>query len=158
MEKDRSESFASRARAITNQMHYHHGTYTVSHKDTPLTPDERIEQEMKDTNPNPLIHGEPIKQSQLKLIMEEELEKYESNNIFDTEASKTLCDDIKTRLKQITQSRYKFIVHVTSGNCVNQGLRVVSSCLWETNQDRTYSVQCRSNKHFTVVTAYLTSV
>ena len=161
MGERRGESFSGRMRSITNQMHYHHGTSTVSHKDKPLTHDEKIEQEMKEEKPNDQVQGvsgEPIKEEKIQFVLQEEMTKYQNTNVFTTEASKKLCEEMKTRLKCISQGRYKYIVHVTSGTCKKQGVRVVSSCLWEVHTDGSYSVQFKGNGHFTVVTAYVTHI
>ncbi|KAH3850411.1 hypothetical protein DPMN_092822 [Dreissena polymorpha] len=46
-----------------------------------------------------------------------------------------LTDLIKSRVKDMGFQRYKYVVTVTIGQDSNQGVRVVSRCLWNKDTD-----------------------
>ena len=61
--------------------------------------------------------------------------------------SKTIADTIRTRVKaELNVSRYKFVVQVTIGQLKDQGVRITSRCLWDTQTDNYASVDYK-NEH-----------
>ena len=74
----------------------------------------------------------------------------------DTEpdATKTLSDSIKDKLKALGKDRYKFIVHVVIGESREQGIRSGTRCFWDASTDQTASATCVNDSLFICATAF----
>ncbi|KAL4235687.1 Tctex1 domain-containing protein 2 [Mactra antiquata] len=65
-----------------------------------------------------------------------------------------LTDLIKTRVKDMGFNRYKYIVTVTIGQNCNQGIQVVSRCLWNKDTDNYAEAHFNKNGLYAVASVY----
>lgn len=79
-------------------------------------------------------------------------EKYNSSQC--RNLSQMLVDLIKTRVKDLGFNRYKYIVTVTIGQDCNQGVHVVSRCLWNKSTDNYAEASFNKNGLFAVASVY----
>lgn len=68
--------------------------------------------------------------------------------------SQMLADLIKSRVKDMGCNRYKYIVTVTIGQNSNQGVHVVSRCLWNDDTDNYAEAHYNKNGLYAVATVY----
>ncbi|KAH3834261.1 dynein light chain Tctex-type protein 2B-like [Dreissena polymorpha] len=68
--------------------------------------------------------------------------------------SQMLTDLIKSRVKDMGFQRYKYIVTVTIGQNSNQGVRVVSRCLWNNDTDNYAEASYNKNGLYAVAAVY----
>ena len=66
------------------------------------------------------------------------------------------ANDIKTKVKQLGFSRYKYIVTVIVGDNNNQGLYVASRCFWDDKRDGFVSESFKLGNVFIVVNVFAT--
>ena len=62
------------------------------------------------------------------------------------EVTKIVRDSIRLGAHQL--GRYKFVVQVVLGEIKNQGLKITSKCLWDTNSDNYASYTHRAEKYY----------
>ena len=102
--------------------------------------------------------GESFKSSAVRAIIQEVLdeclegEKYNSTQC--RNISQMLTDLIKTRVKDLGFCRYKYIVTVTLGQDTNQGVHVVSRCLWNKDTDNYAEATFNKNGIYAVAAVY----
>ena len=146
------------------------GTFCISHNDEPVTFDEDYDIFTNNKQTIPTIKKESILSAKdedinvtadtigvknLHRIIEDEVGKLEiSNHIPNVVSCLKLCDQIKDRVKRLPSTRYKYIVHITTGDCSNQDLRVTSRCMWDDKTDRVCSLQFSNYNKFLVVNVY----
>lgn len=65
-----------------------------------------------------------------------------------------LTDLIKSRVKDMGGNRYKYIVMVTIGQNCNQGVHVVSRCLWNKDTDNYAEAHYNKDGLYAVATVY----
>ncbi|XP_060568710.1 dynein light chain Tctex-type protein 2B-like isoform X2 [Ruditapes philippinarum] len=68
--------------------------------------------------------------------------------------SQMLTDLIKSRVKDMGCNRYKYIVTVTLGQNCNQGLQVVSRCLWNKDTDNYAEAHYNKDGLYAVAAVY----
>ena len=85
---------------------------------------------------------EPKKKFQsdkVKAIVDSVLESQLKDETYDPKACKqtslTLCEIIKSRVKELDYERYKIVCVVSIGQLKDQGLRMASRCCWDPNWD-----------------------
>ena len=61
-----------------------------------------------------------------------------------------VCEDIKTRLKDLQFSRYKFVVQVVIGEQRGEGVKMATKCFWDSETDN-YVKHVFMNENFFVV-------
>uniref|UniRef100_A0A7S2V6C1 Dynein light chain n=1 Tax=Fibrocapsa japonica TaxID=94617 RepID=A0A7S2V6C1_9STRA len=93
---------------------------------------------------------EKFYQSQVKAIAERILkEELEGKEYEENEAklwSITICDRVREHVKEECNiPRYKVVVQVSLGQMKDQGVRVASRCLWDTNTDNYASVSYKNH-------------
>lgn len=102
--------------------------------------------------------GEVFKPSTVRNIIQEVLdeclegEKYNSTQC--RNLSQMLTDLIKSRVKDLGYCRYKYIVTVTLGQDCNQGVQVVSRCLWNKDTDNYAEASFSKNGIYAVAAVY----
>ena len=65
-----------------------------------------------------------------------------------------ICEDVKAAVKATVYHRYKIIVQVTIGELRDQGVRVASRSLWDTDTDNYASETFFTESIFCVASAY----
>ena len=78
--------------------------------------------------------------SQAKALADEVLKAELNNQEFDEDDAKEWSVQISDKVREAVTSklnlpRYKIIVQTTIGQCNDQGIRVASRCLWNTDTD-----------------------
>jgi hypothetical protein len=90
--------------------------------------------------------------------IEEVLSEYLDGQTYDHEfckdTSKRLSEVIKQRVKYMGFSRYKLICVVYMGQLKNQGMRIASRCLWNTEFDNVAEASYRNGELFAVATVF----
>ena len=86
--------------------------------------------------------------------LNEHLEGQTYNHEFCKATSKKLSDVIKQRVKYIGYNRYKLICLVYMGQVKNQGMRIASRCLWNTQFDNVAEASFRNGELFAVATVF----
>ena len=61
-----------------------------------------------------------------------------------------VSEDIKTRLKDLAYSRYKFVVQVVIGEQRGEGVKMATKCFWDSETDN-YAKHVFTNENFFVV-------
>jgi X breakpoint 2-interacting protein len=95
---------------------------------------------------------------EIKLLMDEVLEKNLDNEKYDAEACKKmcllLCEDIKQQVKELGMTRYRIICHVSIGSCGGQGLIMASRFIWNDIKDNFATSTFRNMSLFAVATVF----
>lgn len=132
----------SRSPSITSKQNYSTAIHTI--------------QEPKNT-----YRTEPVNRFSRKEVtdvMEEVLSEHLDGQIYDHEfckdTSKKMSDIIKQRVKYMGYSRYKLICLVYMGQVKNQGMRIASRCLWNTQFDNVAEASYRNGELFAVATVF----
>ena len=104
-----------------------------------------------------LAYNEKVTNAQMKSILTDSLAEcsswaYDGEKCAD--ATKTLSDSIKDKLKALGKDRYKFIVHVVIGESREQGIRSGTRCFWDASTDQTASATCVNDSLFICATAF----
>ncbi|XP_031563632.1 tctex1 domain-containing protein 1-B-like [Actinia tenebrosa] len=87
-------------------------------------------------------------------VLSEHLEGQTYNYEFCKDTSKKLSEVIKQRVKYMGYSRYKLICVVYMGQVKNQGMRIASRCLWNTEFDNVAEASYRNGELFAVATVF----
>lgn len=94
----------------------------------------------------------------VRLILEEILTDRLAETKYDAEhcrqLSKSISDTVKNRVKELKIERYKIICLVHIGQMGNQGMRIGSRCLWDTNFDTYSSFVFKNGSLFAAATVY----
>lgn len=95
----------------------------------------------------------------IKGILKEVLTEKLSEMKYETKAcrqlTKTLSDELKTRVKELNIPRYKIITILHIGSLRSgQSIRIGSRCLWDTNCDTYSSYEFKNNSLFAVAMVY----
>lgn len=90
----------------------------------------------------------------IKEVLEECLEGEKYNSTQCRSLSQMLTDLIKNRVKDLGYTRYKYIVTVTIGQDCNQGVHVVSRCLWNKDTDNYAEASFTKNGIYAVAAVY----
>ncbi|XP_076001294.1 dynein light chain Tctex-type 5-A-like [Genypterus blacodes] len=93
-------------------------------------------------------------------ILKDMLTNYLQEETYEVEWSqqmtKTLCEVIKSHVKDLKIPRYKVVVMVHIGHITGQGLRNSSRCLWDASNDTCASYSFKNSSLFGVATVYAT--
>ncbi len=104
-----------------------------------------------------LAYNEKVTNAQMKSVLTDTLAEC-SSWTYDgekcAEATKTLSDSIKDKLKALGKERYKFIVNVVIGESREQGIRSGTRCFWDASTDQTASATCVNDSLFICATAF----
>ncbi|GMH65094.1 hypothetical protein TL16_g09179 [Triparma laevis f. inornata] len=106
----------------------------------------------------PSYHMKASKRRMEEIIKEVQQEnlgdnwKYTSDDA--TNFTKKISDDVKNRLRDLGLPRYKFMVQVTLGQKVGEGMHMGMRCLWDQDTDAFATVIHGSDDYFCSVTAY----
>ncbi|XP_040158930.1 dynein light chain Tctex-type 4-like isoform X1 [Anopheles arabiensis] len=71
----------------------------------------------------------------LRESMDKSLQGVEYSSYFAPSLCQQICEDIKTRVKELKFDRYKIIVTVTIGERYMQGLKAITQFLWDPEKD-----------------------
>ena len=91
-------------------------------------------------------------------IIKDTLEKYLKDEKYDANASaqmaKTLALVIKDTVKELNYERYRIMCIVSIGQLDEQGIQLVSRCVWDTNRDTSASGSYKNKSLFAVATVF----
>ncbi|EDO45313.1 predicted protein, partial [Nematostella vectensis] len=94
----------------------------------------------------------------VKDIIEEAFQEHLNEHSYEAEFCKhmttKLSELIKQRVKHLGFTRYKLICIVYIGQVMNQGMRIGSRCLWNTNFDNVVEGSYRNGNLFAVATVF----
>ncbi|XP_058065801.1 dynein light chain Tctex-type 5 [Anopheles bellator] len=86
-----------------------------------------------------LCSRNPFNREACEVIMRESLDKslqgVEYSSYFAPSLCQQICEDIKSRVKELKFDRYKIIVTVTIGERYMQSLKAISQFLWDAEKD-----------------------
>lgn len=99
----------------------------------PVAKPQRIYENTYKTEPDQRFEVETVRSIIQQTLSTLENLKYDSKRC--AEHSKTLSNLIRNRVKQLKYARYKFVCSVTIGELREQGLHVVSRCVWDPEKD-----------------------
>lgn len=90
----------------------------------------------------------------LKEVLSETLAEvnYEPNTC--RQLTKTISDDLKSKVRDMNIQRYKIICLVHIGQLAHQAMRIGSRCLWDANFDSYTSYEFKNGSLFAVGTVY----
>ncbi|XP_067669145.1 dynein light chain Tctex-type protein 2B-like isoform X2 [Haliotis asinina] len=71
----------------------------------------------------------------IHVVLAEHLTGKVYNSEETTELTKTISDEIKTKLKELGYDRYKFIVQVVIGEQRGEGVKMACRCFWDSDTD-----------------------
>ncbi|XP_048246840.1 dynein light chain Tctex-type protein 2B-like isoform X2 [Haliotis cracherodii] len=71
----------------------------------------------------------------IHVVLSEHLTGKVYNSEETTELTKTISDEIKTKLKDLGYDRYKFIVQVVIGEQRGEGVKMACRCFWDSDTD-----------------------
>ena len=91
-------------------------------------------------------------------IIKNTVEKYLKDEKYDANASaqmaKTLALVIKDTVKELNYERYRIMCIVSIGQLDEQGIQLVSRCVWDTNRDTSASGSYKNKSLFAVATVF----
>ncbi|XP_034411069.1 tctex1 domain-containing protein 1 [Cyclopterus lumpus] len=79
-------------------------------------------------------------------------EKYEVE--WSQKMTKTICEVIRARVKELMIPRYKIVVLVHIGQLTGQSMQVSSRCLWDASNDTVASYSFKNSSLFGLATVY----
>ncbi|KAI4809686.1 hypothetical protein KUCAC02_018552 [Chaenocephalus aceratus] len=79
-------------------------------------------------------------------------EKYEVE--WSQKMTKTICEVIRARVKELMIPRYKIVVLVHIGQLAGQSMQISSRCLWDAANDTFASFSFKNSSLYGVATAY----
>ncbi|XP_038574437.1 tctex1 domain-containing protein 1 isoform X2 [Micropterus salmoides] len=79
-------------------------------------------------------------------------EKYEVE--WSQKMTKTICEVIRARVKDLMIPRYKIVVLVHIGQLTGQSMQISSRCLWDASNDTFASYSFKNSSLFGVATVY----
>ncbi|XP_020795065.1 dynein light chain Tctex-type 5-B-like isoform X2 [Boleophthalmus pectinirostris] len=80
-------------------------------------------------------------------------ETYEAE--WSRQMTKTLCDVIRSRVKELMIQRYKTVVVVNIGQLSGQGMQISSRCLWDATNDNFATYSFKNSSLFGVAIVYV---
>ena len=99
-----------------------------------------------------------FKASEAKAVIESVLESTLKTEKYDPKTSAynstLLAQLIKDQVKELNYERYKILVIASIGQLNDQGLQVVSRCVWDTNFDTSASASYKNKSLFAVATVF----
>ena len=87
-------------------------------------------------------------------VVEEKLKdaQYNAENV--SNWVREIADEVKQRLKDVNQDRYKFCVQVVIGEQRGEGVKMGCRCFWDSDTDNYSQVTYSNESIFCVVAAY----
>ena len=96
--------------------------------------------------------------SKVRKIVQETLEDYLEENIWEETKNPEICEDltrlIRKKVKELIMPRYKLIVQIVCGALKGQGIRVTSKCLWDPNFDNYCTYTHREDQYYITVMVF----
>ncbi|CAD8081001.1 unnamed protein product [Paramecium sonneborni] len=106
---------------------------------------------------NNILKGEVTKVAQG--ILDQEIKKYKYDNIDDAQKkSNTICDTILTKLKDLNNKHFKFVVSCLILQKADFGINLSASCYWDNNTDGSVSVRQESDNALGIVNIFACGV
>lgn len=101
----------------------------------------------------------PFNREACEVILREALDKalqgVEYSSYFAPSLCQQICEDVKSRVKELNFDRYKIVVTVTMGERYMQGLKAIAQFLWDPEKDSYVScIYDSSPSLFAVATIY----
>ncbi|XP_020368379.1 dynein light chain Tctex-type 5 [Rhincodon typus] len=91
-------------------------------------------------------------------VLEGTLSNYLGNNKYNpvtcVQLVQSLTDHIRLKMKDINVPRYKLVCNVVLGQLNDQGILIVSRCLWDTSTDNYATATFKNTSLFAVATVY----
>ena len=87
-------------------------------------------------------------------IVQEEMNGIDLQNMSPSKICTDLSNKIKARVKLLPFSRYKYIVTVTVGDCLQQGLKIASRCIWDEKRDGYLSIPFKHGTLFIIINVF----
>ena len=87
-------------------------------------------------------------------VLSERLEGAEYDENACKELSKELCNEIQSKIKELTMPRYKFVCYVHIGQIKGQDMVIASRCLWDTNVDNFASAKFENRSLFATASVF----
>ncbi|XP_072130739.1 dynein light chain Tctex-type 5 [Mobula birostris] len=96
--------------------------------------------------------------TKVQKILEAILPSYLADNKYNPVTSvqlvQSLTDHIRLKVKDINAPRYKLVCNVVLGQLNDQGMQIVSRCLWDTSTDNYVTATFKNSSLFAVATVY----
>ena len=93
-----------------------------------------------------------ISDKDVREIIKDEVKELEAST--DISNILKLCNRIQARVQCLSYDRYKYIVHVATGDNTKQSLTIASHWVWNEETDRFCSIHYLNNDTFLVVSVY----
>ncbi|KAM8850129.1 dynein light chain Tctex-type 5-A-like [Spinachia spinachia] len=81
-----------------------------------------------------------------------QMEKYEVE--WSQKMTKTICEVIRSRVKELMIPRFKIVILVTIGQLTGESMQISSRCLWDASNDTFASYSFRNSSLFGLATVY----
>ncbi|CAD8151591.1 unnamed protein product [Paramecium octaurelia] len=92
-------------------------------------------------------------------ILDQEIKTYNFNNIDESQKkSNSICDTILTKLKDLNNKHFKFIVSCLILQKAECGLSVAASCYWDNNTDGSVAVRQESDNAICILNIFACGV
>ncbi|XP_070562361.1 dynein light chain Tctex-type 5-like [Ptychodera flava] len=96
--------------------------------------------------------------TKVRQMLESTLEHYLHDKTYEHQTSKVLSSKIseviRHRVKSMEFRRYKIVVNVVIGELRNQGLKMVSRCVWNSSTDNFASATYKNSSLFAITTVF----
>jgi len=101
----------------------------------------------------------PLKKERLEIIIKAEMDKnyheeYTFHPKYSLHMAAQVSEDIKTRIKALNFDRYRYIVLITVGEYLMQGLYSMANFLWDAERDGYVSYTIETPKFFAVCSVF----
>ncbi|XP_023178764.1 tctex1 domain-containing protein 1-like [Drosophila hydei] len=101
----------------------------------------------------------PMKHERIEIVVKSEMNKnYDADYAFHPKYSlhmaAQVAEDIKARIKLLNFDRYRFIVLITVGEYLMQGLYSMANFLWDAEKDGYVNYTVETPKYFAVCTVF----
>ncbi|XP_034481715.1 tctex1 domain-containing protein 2-like [Drosophila innubila] len=101
----------------------------------------------------------PLRKERLELIVKDEMDKnyhdeYAFHPKYSLHMAAQVSEDIKTRIKALNFDRYRYIVLITVGEYLMQGLYSLANFLWDAEKDGYVNYTIETPKFFAVCSVF----
>ncbi|KAL7732650.1 hypothetical protein ACLKA6_013576 [Drosophila palustris] len=101
----------------------------------------------------------PLRKERLEIIVKAEMDKnyhdeYTFHPKYSLHMAAQVSEDIKTRIKALNFDRYRYIVLITVGEYLMQGLYSLANFLWDAEKDGYVNYTIETPKFFAVCTVF----
>lgn len=92
----------------------------------------------------------PKVKNAINSLFEDELSELDYDHDISSKLACELSEKVKDKMKELCFSRHKIAVNVMVGQAADQGMEVVSRCVWDHKTDNSVSISYRNKNLFVI--------